>query len=69
MAALPLLVFRDVFDWTQAPLALALVPAALLGKLAGTALVERISEKTFSLTSLSIVLLTGALGVATALLF
>jgi len=67
IAALPLLVFRDVLDWTQAPLALALVPAALLGKLAGTALVERISEKTFSLASLSIVLLTGALGVATAL--
>jgi uncharacterized membrane protein YfcA len=67
VAALPLLVFRDVFNWAQAPLALALVPAALLGKLAGTALVERISEKTFNLASLRIVLLTGALGVATAL--
>ena len=67
VVTLPLLIFRDVFDWAQAPLTLALVPAALLGKLAGTALVERISEKTFSLASLSIVLLTGALGVATAL--
>lgn len=65
--SLPLLVFRDVFDWSQAPLALALVPAALLGKFLGTAFVERISEKTFRVVSLSTVLLTGALGVATAL--
>lgn len=49
-----------------APLALPLLAAALVGKALGTALFERVSEKAFRLVTLGTVILTGALGVATA---
>jgi uncharacterized protein len=40
---------------------------ALVGKAIGTAFLNRISENAFRVLSLGIVLLTGTLGVATAL--
>lgn len=46
------------------PLALALVPAALLGKAIGTRSLKRVSENAFR--ALTLVILTGSLGVATA---
>jgi uncharacterized membrane protein YfcA len=48
------------------PLSLALVPAAFAGKLAGTALLSRFSDKAFRALTLAIVIVTGALGAATA---
>ena len=60
------LVLWGLVDGGQLMLALALVPAAFLGKLLGTTLLTRVSEKTFHRTSLVFTLLTGALGVATA---
>jgi uncharacterized membrane protein YfcA len=48
------------------PLAAVLVPAAVVGKAIGTAFLERISEGAFRTLSLGLVILTGALGVATA---
>lgn len=51
---------------THALLALVLVPAALLGKVLGTALFKKVSQKTFRAASLSIVALIAALGIATA---
>ena len=50
------------------PLAAALVPAAVAGKVLGASFVGRISERAFRAASLATVVLTGALGVATALL-
>lgn len=58
---------RGLVEPREIPLSLGLIPAALLGKAAGTALLRRISERTFRLVALSVVILTGALGVATAL--
>ncbi len=46
---------------------LALIPAAFLGKAIGTAMLKRISEKAFRTITLGIVILTGTLGVATAI--
>ena len=57
---------RGLLDAAQIPLALALIPAAFLGKVLGTALLERISDKTFRSVTLGVVILTGALGAATA---
>ncbi len=48
------------------PLALPLVATALVGKALGTALFKRVSGKAFRLVTLGTVILTGALGVATA---
>jgi hypothetical protein len=48
-------------------LVLALVPAGFLGKILGTTLLKRTSERAFRVISLGVVLLTGALGVAAAL--
>ncbi len=67
IVGLALLYYRGVFELGQAPLALALVPAAFLGKLVGTALLKRISENSFRAFTLGIVILTGTLGVATAI--
>lgn len=67
LMGLAALVLWGLIDAGHVVLALSLVPAAVLGKLVGTALVKRISEKTFRKITLFITLLTGALGVATAL--
>lgn len=48
-------------------LVLALVPAGFLGKILGTTFLKRTSERAFRVISLGVVMLTGALGVATAL--
>jgi uncharacterized membrane protein YfcA len=63
------LVFRSLVDSGDVALVLvlALVPVALLGKLVGTELVKRISEKSFRKAALGITLITGAPGIATAL--
>ena len=55
-----------LLDAAEIPLALALVPAAFLGKVLGTALLERVSDKTFRTVTLGVVILTGSLGAATA---
>ncbi|MDP8948792.1 MAG: sulfite exporter TauE/SafE family protein [Actinomycetota bacterium] len=60
------LFYRGLFDGGDVPLMLALIPAAFLGKAIGTAMLKRISERTFRLVTLGIVILTGTLGVATA---
>ena len=67
LVGLVVLYFRGIFDADQIPLALALIPAAFLGKALGTALLKKVSERGFRKISLGIVILTGSLGVATAL--
>ncbi len=66
VVGLIVLFYRGIFDGADVPLMLALVPAAFVGKAIGTAMLGRISEKTFRVVTLSIVILTGTLGVATA---
>jgi uncharacterized protein len=66
VAGLIVLFYRGLFDGSDVPLMLALIPAAFLGKAIGTAMLKRISESTFRLVTLGIVILTGTLGVATA---
>ncbi len=67
LAGLVVLAFRNLVDGGDVPLALALVPAAFLGKVLGTALLKNVSERAFRAVSLGVVIFTGALGVATAL--
>ncbi len=64
---LAVLVFRGLVHSGDVALVLVLFPVALLGKLVGTELVKRISERSFRRTALGITLITGALGIATAL--
>jgi uncharacterized protein len=48
-------------------LVLALIPVGFLGKILGTTRLKRTSERAFRMISLGVMILTGALGVATAL--
>jgi uncharacterized protein len=48
-------------------LVLALIPVGFLGKILGTTRLKRTSERAFRVISLGVMILTGALGVATAL--
>jgi uncharacterized protein len=66
LLGLTVLLFRGLLEAGDVPLTLALVPAAFLGKFIGTALLKKVSEKAFRVVSLGLVILTGALGVATA---
>jgi uncharacterized membrane protein YfcA len=66
VVGLIVLFYRGLFDGGDVPLMLALVPAAFVGKAIGTAMLGRISESTFRMVTLGIVILTGTLGVATA---
>lgn len=66
LVGLAALVLRGLMGVGHLPLALALVPAAFLGKLIGTTLLTRVSENTFRKTTLGVTLLAGALGAATA---
>jgi uncharacterized protein len=66
VAGVVVLFYRRLFDASDVQLMLVLIPAAFLGKAIGTAMLKRISEKTFRTITLSIVTLTGSLGVATA---
>jgi uncharacterized membrane protein YfcA len=67
LAGLVVLLFRGLVDGGHLPLALVLVPVALLGKIFGTAFLRRVSERAFRWISLGVVILTGALGVVIAL--
>jgi uncharacterized protein len=67
VAGIGFLALRGVADASLVPLGLALVPAAIAGKAIGTALLKRVSERAFRAVTLGLVILTGTLGVATAL--
>jgi len=67
LVGLLVLAGRGLIEGGEISLALVLVPATIVGKVVGTALMRKVSEKAFRAFSLGIVILTGALGVATAL--
>ena len=64
--AIVVLAFRGLVEAEHVPLGAILIPAALVGKVVGTAALKRVSEKAFRGISLGLVVFTGALGVATA---
>jgi len=66
VVTLIILAVRGLVDAEELPLAAALVPAAMVGKVIGTAFLKIISEAAFRALSLVMVILTGILGVATA---
>ncbi len=66
VVTLIILAVRGLVDAEVFALAVALVPAAVVGKAIGTAFLKRISEASFRALSLGMVILTGILGVATA---
>ncbi len=66
VAGIAVLALRGLVDASEVPLGLLLVPAAILGKAGGTALLKRVSERAFRAVTLGLVILTGTLGVATA---
>jgi uncharacterized membrane protein YfcA len=66
IAGFAVLAARGLVEGPEIPLGLALVPAAIIGKAIGTALLKRISEKSFQAITLGLVILTGTLGVLTA---
>jgi uncharacterized membrane protein YfcA len=66
IAGLAVLAVRGLVEAPEVPLGLALVPAAIVGKAIGTALLKRTPEKAFRSITLGLVILTGTLGVATA---
>jgi uncharacterized protein len=66
VAGLTVLALRGLVEPPEVPLGLALVPAAIVGKAFGTALLKHVSERTFRAVTLGLVILTGTLGVTTA---
>ncbi|WP_166172806.1 sulfite exporter TauE/SafE family protein [Rubrobacter tropicus] len=58
---------RGLIEAGEVSLGAVLVPSALVGKVLGTALLKRVSERAFRAFSLGLVIMTGTLGVATAL--
>ncbi len=66
VAGIAVLALRGLVDASEVPLGLLLVPAAIVGKALGTALLKRVSEGAFRAVTLGLVILTGTLGVATA---
>lgn len=66
MAGLAVLFYGGIVDGKNAFLAITLVPASLLGKITGTSLLTRLSEESFRRLTLAVVILTGSLGVTTA---
>ena len=66
LVTLAILAARGLVDAGELPLAAVLVPSAMVGKAIGTAFLKRIPESSFRSLSLGLVILTGALGVATA---
>ena len=66
VVGLAVLGLRGLVEPGEILLGLLLIPAAIAGKAVGTALLGRVSEKTFRTMTLGLVILTGALGVATA---
>lgn len=67
LVGLLVLALRGLVEGGEISLSLVLVPAAIVGKVIGTALLKKVSERAFRTFSLGIVALTGTLGVATAL--
>lgn len=67
LVGLLVLAGRGLVEGGEVSLSLVLVPAAIVGKVIGTALLKKVSEKAFRALSLGLVILTGTLGVATAL--
>ncbi|CAA9463441.1 MAG: hypothetical protein AVDCRST_MAG12-13 [uncultured Rubrobacteraceae bacterium] len=67
VVGLAVLAGRGLIEGGEIRLSLILVPAAIVGKVIGTTLLERVSERAFRTFSLGMVILTGTLGVATAL--
>ena len=66
IAGLAVLAARGLVEAPEVPLALVLIPAAIAGKAVGTALLKHVSEKAFRAVTLGLVILTGTLGVMTA---
>ena len=66
VAGLIVLAVSGLVEAPEVPLGLVLVPAAIAGKSIGTALLGHTSEKAFRAISLGLVILTGTLGVTTA---
>ena len=66
VVGLVVLAFRGLVDGSEISLGLVLIPAAIAGKAAGTALLGRVSERAFRALTLGLVILTGTLGVTTA---
>jgi len=66
IAGLVVLAVRGLVDAPEVPLGLVLVPAAIVGKALGTALLKHVSEGEFRAVTLGLVILTGTLGVTTA---
>ena len=66
VAGIMILALRGLVGAGEVPLGLLLVPAAIAGKVVGTALLKRVSEGTFRAVTLGLVILTGTLGIATA---
>jgi hypothetical protein len=67
VVGLVVLAGRGLIEGGEIRLALVLVPAAIVGKIVGTAFLKKVSEGGFRALSLGLVILTGTLGVATAL--
>ncbi len=67
LVGLLVLAGRGLIEGGEIRLALVLVPAAIVGKVVGTAFLKKVSERAFRALSLGLVILTGTLGVATAL--
>ena len=66
VAGIVILALRGLVDAGEVPLGLLLVPAAIAGKVVGTSLLKRVSEGAFRAVTLGLVILTGTLGIATA---
>ena len=66
IAALAVLAVRGLVEAPEIPLGLVLIPAAIAGKAIGTALLKHVSERAFRAVTLALVILTGSLGVTTA---
>jgi uncharacterized membrane protein YfcA len=66
IAGLVVLAVKGLVEAPEVPLGLVLVPAAILGKAIGTVLLKHVSENAFRAVTLGLVILTGTLGVATA---
>ena len=66
IVALTTLLARGIAQPSHFWIAAALIPASFLGKMLGTALVKRLSNDGFRKVTLGVVMLTGSLGVLTA---
>ena len=65
-AGLAALAVRGLVEAPEIPLGLVLIPVAIAGKAVSTALLKHVSEQAFRVVTLGLVILTGTLGVATA---